>query len=88
MYFNCLSHILLNKLLLNSGGQNSDSVWVKMYDLIPQFLKSHKFGENKQKSDFHAGNGLHLEKLPSSLSGILLCINRADSFHQYVFVLL
>ena len=55
IYSNSLSHILLNKLLLNS--------------------------ENYQESDFHAGNDRYL-------SGILLCINRADIFHQYVFVLL
>ena len=48
MYFNSLSHILLNKLLLNSGGRNSDSAWSKMYDLIPRSLKSHKLGENYQ----------------------------------------
>ena len=39
MYFNSLSHILLNELLLNSGGRNSDSAWSKMYDLIPGSLK-------------------------------------------------
>ena len=86
MYFKSLSHILLNTLSLNSGGRNSDSAWSKIYDLIPRTLKLHKFGENYQESDFHAGNGRHLEKWPPSLSGILLCINRADSFHQYVFV--
>ena len=86
MYFNFLSYILLNKLLLNSGGRNSDSAWSKIYDLIQRSLKSYKFRENYQESDFHAGNGRHLEIWPPSLSGILLCINRADSFHQYVFV--
>ena len=85
MYFNSLSHILQNKLLLNSGGRNSDSVWSKMYDLIPRSLKSHKLGENYQENDFHDENGRHLEKWSPSLSGILLCIIRADSFHQYVF---
>ena len=59
-----------------------------MYDLIPRSLKSHKFGEKYQGGDFHVGNGRHLEKWPQLLSGILLCINRAGSFHQYVFVLL
>ena len=83
-YFNSLSHILLNKLSLNSGGRNLDSAWSKMYDLIPRSLKSQKFGENYQESDFH---GRHLEKWPPSLSEILLCINRADSFHQYVLTL-
>ena len=63
MYFNSLSHILLNKLSLNSGGRNSYSAWAKIYDLIPRSLKSHKFGENYQESDFHAGNGRHLEKM-------------------------
>ena len=86
MYFNSLSHILINKFLLNSGGRNSDSAWSKMYDFIPRSLKSHKFEENYQKSHFHAENGRHLEKWRPSLSGILLCINRADSFHQYIFV--
>ena len=51
----------------NSGGRNSDSAWAKMYDLIPRSLKSHKFEENYQESDFHAGNGGPL--------GILFCIN-------------
>ena len=88
MYFNFLSHILLKKPLLNSGGLNSDYAWSKMYDLIPSSLKLHKFEENYQESDFHVGNGRHPKKLPPSLSGILLCIKRADSFHQYVFVLL
>ena len=88
MHFNSLSHILLNKLLLNSGGRNSDSAWTKMYDLIARSLKSHKCVENYEERDFHAGNGRHLEKYPPSLSGILLCINRADTFHHYVFVLL
>ena len=55
---------------------------VKMYDLIPRSLKSEK---TTQKCDFHAGNGSHLEKWPPSISGILLCMNRADSVHQYVF---
>ena len=57
MYFYSLSHILLNKLLLNSGGRNSDSACSKMYDLIPRSLKSHKFGEF-----FYAGNCRHLGK--------------------------
>ena len=84
MYFNSLSHILLNKLSLNSRGQNPDSAWSKiMYDLIPRSIKSQKLGENYQESDFH---GRHLEKWPPLLSGILLCINRADSFYQYDFV--
>ena len=78
MYFNSMSHILLNELLLHSGGRNSDSAWTKMYDFIPRSLNSHKFGENYQESDIHAGNGRH--------HGILLCINRVDSFHQYIFV--
>ena len=55
-----------------------------MYDLITRSLKSHKLGENYQESDFHAENGRHLEKWLPSLSGILLCIIRADSFRQYV----
>ena len=89
LYLNYLSHIPLNKLLSYSGGRNSDSAWSKMYDLIPRSLKSHKFGENYQESDFHAGDGRHLEKWTPSRSRILLCINRAASFHQYyVFVLL
>ena len=79
MHFNSLSYILLNKPLLNSGGRNSDSAWSKMYDLITRSLKSHKFGENYQESDFYAGNGRHLEKWLPSISGILLCINRADT---------
>ena len=74
-------------LCLNSGGQNSDFAWSKMYDLIPRSLKSNKFGENYQESDFDAGNGRNLEKCPPLLFEILLCINRADRFHQYVFVL-
>ena len=56
-----------------------------MYDLIPRSLTSHKLGENDQESDFHAENGRHLEKWPPSLSGMLLCIILAYSFHQYVF---
>ena len=56
-----------------------------MYDMIARSIKSHKLGENFIKSDFHAENGRHLVKWPPSLSGILLCITRADSFHQYVF---
>ena len=56
-----------------------------MYDLIPRSLKLLKLGENYQESDFHAENGRHLEKWPPSLSVILLCIIRAESFHQYVF---
>ena len=61
MYFN-MSHILLSKLLLNSGSRHSYSTWSIMYDWIPRSLKSHKFGENYQESDFHAGNGRHIEK--------------------------
>ena len=34
-YFFCQ---MTNKLLLNSGGRNSDSAWSKMYDLIPRSL--------------------------------------------------
>ena len=52
MYFNSLSR------------RNSDSAWSKMYNLMPRSLKSQKFGENYQESDFH---GRHLEKWPPSL---------------------
>ena len=75
-----------NKLLVNSGGRHLDYAWSKIYDLIPRSLKSHKFEENCQERDFHAGNGRHLKKWNIRITGKLLCINRADSFHQYVFL--
>ena len=96
MYFNSLSHISLNKLLLNFGSRNADSAWSEMYDLIPRSLKSHTFGENYQESDFYAGNGRHLEKWrhhfleyglttpnASPIETHVNCLNSAGRFHHF-----